>query len=114
MSGRWQIRPTTRRTSKTDMVDIYDADGHIIAVYVHRADALRMIHDPAQVANDAIAAFLEAKDRGLSDTEAWSEAVSEIVEGCAFDEEAFHRERAAERQDDRSWELTQDLEALPF
>jgi uncharacterized protein with ACT and thioredoxin-like domain len=97
VSKQWRIVPTSRRTSKSDRVDILDGAGRYVAGYVHRADALRMIHDPAQIADEAIGLFLEFRDQhGHDEVNARVMAVGEVVEGCAFDEEAFYRERAAE------------------
>lgn len=97
MSDRWRIVPTSRRTSKSDRVDILDGNGRYVAGYVRREEALRMIHDPAQIADEAIGMFLEYRDQhGESDEDvARAKAVLEIAEGCAVDNDALTAEMAA-------------------
>lgn len=82
----WRLRPTTRRTSATDRVDILADDGRYVAGYVARADALRMIHDPVSIAEDAISLYLEGLDRRDGDSEAArAYAMSEIYDAVAAD-----------------------------
>jgi hypothetical protein len=47
----WQIVPTTRRTSKPDMVDIIGEDGRHIAVYIKREYAQLMAAAPELLAS---------------------------------------------------------------
>jgi len=108
----WQIRPTTRRTSKSDRVDIHDDHGRYVAGYVERADALRMIHDPAQIAREAIDLFCDLRG-GMIEDSAREAAIAEIVEGCAFDEERFHREREADAAFEAAT-VGAPLDDLPF
>jgi hypothetical protein len=96
VAERWRIVPTTRRTSKSDRVDILDGDGRPVALYVRREHALRMIHDPAEIAEDAIGLFLEFRDQhGRDEDAARIEAVGEVREGCAVDSDALMAEMAA-------------------
>jgi hypothetical protein len=43
---KWQVVPTTRRTSKPDMVDIIGEDGRHIASYIRREYAVLMAAAP--------------------------------------------------------------------
>jgi hypothetical protein len=113
MSERWKIVPTSRRTSKADRVDILDGDGRPVALYVRREHALRMIHDPATVADEAIGLFLEFRDtHGRDEDAARIEAVGEVREGCAVDSDALMAEMAACIGPRPT--ATDELEGLPF
>jgi hypothetical protein len=77
----WRIVPAGRRTSRPDRVDILDGDGRFVAGYVQRADALRMIHDAAQIADEAIGLVLEFRDAHACDEDnARVAAILEITE----------------------------------
>src|SRR5262245_57780002 len=92
----WRLRPTTRRTSKDDRVDIHAEDGRYVAGYVKRTDALRMIHDPIELAEDAISLFLEYRDQhGRDEDEARAAALGDIVDGVTTDLDALNDEMAA-------------------
>jgi len=99
----WTLRPTTRRTSSADRVDILDGDGRPVALYVQRHHALRMIHDPTEIADETIGLFLEFRDtHGHDEEDARSAAVGEINEGCGVDLDAERDELEAEAAERRS------------
>lgn len=117
----WRLRPTTRRTSQNDRVDIHADDGRYVAGYVARADALRMIHDPIQIAEDAINLYVEGLDRRDGSHEgAMAYAMEEIRDAVSTDLDALHDEMAADLKAERRTVLLgagispDDPEALPF
>lgn len=98
----WRIVSTSRRTSKPDRVDILDERGRYVAGYVQRADALRMIHDPVSIAEDAINLYLEGLDRRDDDHEAArAYAMEEICDAVNTDLDAMHDELAGEAAERR-------------
>lgn len=115
----WRIVPTSRRTSKADRVDILDERGRFVAGYVQRADALRMIHDPVSIAEDAINLYVEGLDRRDDDHEAArAYAMEEIHDAVNADVDALYDELAGEAAERRRQPENQpspdDDEGLPY